>query len=197
MTGNHLGGRCRPRPGPPSNAKGGAAAFYEHWLSRRAGAMVPDHKAIDLAALSHLLPRIQVLDRRADGSFEWRRIGAELVAFFGRDRSGQTFDPAALPRHDRDFLAVYTAVGSQPCGAVVHCRAQTTSERVAGLKILALPLLDDAGCANRVLAYSEVFGLGRRELQRFGCFIDLRIERLDFSDIGAGKPPKRDPAGRP
>ena len=173
----------------PSIVSEHAEALYNYWLTQRGKTVVPARTVIDPTAISDLLPWIHLLDHKADGSFGWRLMGTELAAFFGRDRTGQAFDPAALPRHDGLFLIVYTAIGDQPCGAVVRCLARMTSGRVVTMETLALPLLDDVGRATRIIAYSEVLGLGRRELQRFGCFVDLTIQRLDFFDIGAGKPP--------
>lgn len=177
-----------PGPCAPRLTSEYAEALYEYWAAQRGAAVVPSHNAIDLAAISDLLPWIHLLDHRADGSFGWRLIGAELAVLFGRDHSGQAFDPAALPRHDRLFLIVYTAIGDQPCGAVIRCLARMTSGRIVTVETLALPLLDDVGRATRIIAHSEVLDFRHYELEHFGCFADLTVGRLDFFDIGAGTP---------
>ena len=193
MTGNHLDRR------PPTARRRGRTApgitndcgwaLYDSWLAGRGLRIVPPQRAIDPALISPRLSRGHLLEQKADGSFLWRSMGAGLAALFGRDLTGRTFDPAASPRHDWRFLAIYTTVGNQPCGVVLRCLARTARGRVTRIETLALPLLDDAGCANRVLAHSEVLDLGPREFQRFGPLTELKIAGFDFFDIGAGTPP--------
>lgn len=162
-------------------------ALYEHWLARSGTALLPHRSAITPGAISGLLPRTCGLCRRPDGSFLWRLVGYELVDFFGRDLTAAPFDPGSRPRHDRRFLSVYTAVSSHPCGAVICCRARARGLHVT-LEILALPMLDDAGQSTEILLHLEPLDLGRLEFRHLYDIVEMRIEAVDFFDIGAGRP---------
>ena len=163
-------------------------AFYEHWLAQRDEAIVPTGAAIDPTAILDLLPWVHLLERSPDGSFVWRLMGSKLVALFNIDLTGQIFDPTAFACDDQRFLMVYAAVIGQPCGAVIRCRAHTNDAGFAPLDILALPLQKDDGCTTEVITHSQIPDREHLQFQRSSFLIQLRIERFDFFDIGAGKP---------
>ena len=176
------------RPHFPEVASEYSQAFLEHWVAEREPKIVPDFAALNSARISDLLPWIQWLEQRADGSFRWRSLGEGIATLFGGETSGQTMNPESRPCHDRRFLAVYTAVVGQPCGAVIRCLGGTAGGRLVTLETLALPLLDDVGRPTRIVAYSEVLDLEPCELQRSGRIVGLAIQGFDFLDIGKGKP---------
>lgn len=167
-----------------------AQAFYEYWGALRGPGVAPMRSAIDPRAIPDLLPRLHGLRLRPDGSFLWRFMGDDLVDLYGRNPTGEVFNPGATPRHDRRFLSIYTAVSDRPCGAVLHSRAGARALSVA-IETLVLPLLDDAGRTTELLMHSEPLDLDRLELRHFHQVSDLRIEGLDLFDIGAGKPPSQ------
>ena len=174
-------------PAPITNEYG--QALYEYWIERRGGAIVPARSAISPASILDLLPRIHILNRKDNGTFLWRLVGTELVDFFGRDPTGEVFDPPATPRHDRRFHAVYRAICSQPCGAVMRSRVRTVGVRVVVLEMVALPLLDSRGECTKILVHSEPLGLGHLNLRHVCRIIEMRMETVDLFDIGAGIPP--------
>ena len=178
----------RRQPAPPAITNAYAQALLEYWIARRGSAVVPPRRAIDPADIADLLPLVHLLDRRADGRFVWRLVGTELTGYYGRNLAGETFDPAGVPSHDRRFSIIYRTITNQPCGADIRCLARTRSGRVLPLETIALPLLDDAGRPTKILAHSEPIDLEHPRLRHICQFTDLRIERVDIFDIGAGLP---------
>ena len=176
--------------GPEVPASTNAQALCAHWRARRGVAVLPQRSAIRSGAISDLLPWTFGLGRRPDGTFAWRALGRELVDFFGRDLTGEPFEPGSPPRHDRRFLSAYTAVSSHPCGAVISCRARARGLQVA-LETLALPMLDDAGQSNEILLHLGPLDPGQLVFRQVYQVVDLRIEAVDFFDIGAGRPSSR------
>ena len=164
-------------------------AFYEYWWAQRAGAAAPPRAAIDPAAmLPDLLPQIHMLDRQPAGGFVWRLMGTGLTALYGRDLTGAPFDLVGPPYHDPRYLDAYGAVTTHPCAAVIRASASTISGRSADLEQTILPLLDGEGQPSKIIAYTAILDLERRDLMDFGSLTTLAIAHVDFVDIGAGIP---------
>ncbi len=164
-------------------------AFYEYWWAQRGPSAVPPRTAIDPAAMiPDLLPQIHLLDRQPAGGFVWRLMGTGLADLYGRDLTGDPFDLAGSPYHDPRYLDAYGAVTATPCVGVIRAAASTISGRSADLEQTILPMLDETGRPSKIIAYTAILDLERRDLMDFGAVSTLTVAHVDFIDVGAGIP---------
>lgn len=161
-------------------------ALYDYWIEKCGGAMAAAKNSIDPADLPDMLPQLFMLEKQTDGALRWRLFADGLTDHFGRDPTGEIFDPVQVPRHDPRYLDILGMVTSRPCGAVIRPLAHTTSHRTAILEQLCLPLLDAAGAATIVLVHTTFIDVARRDLPALGTIVELSVESFYFFNAGAG-----------
>jgi len=162
--------------------------LYELWSAKRNGKAMPSRSDLDpLEIPGRLWPHIMVVAVVRAGEhlrFQYRRVGGEFAAAFGRDPTGRFFDEVLPARGGyRDYvLNLY--------GRIVTRRSATYSENTFTLagqatprltRRLSLPLSNDGETVDTVFT-AHIFELPRSTDQRPiepSSFIEVRELELD------------------
>jgi hypothetical protein len=106
----------------------------------------------------HVLERLLILERCADGRWPLRSFGAELTALFGRDLKDQDFASLWL---EPDWALVTALAGAALAAeepGIARAKAETACGRLLGLEILITPLKVEAAFGERYLGMLQPLG---------------------------------------
>lgn len=126
----------------------GHRAVAEHWfdLYRRAGT-VPSLADIDPLHFHRALPEAWIVDRTGDGRFVFRLMGETLVAWYGRNPKGLSYQEL-FPAHVVPVLEMQSHnVLNRPCAGFqrVHTNAPEGALMPRSFERLTFPLRDKTG----------------------------------------------------
>lgn len=160
------------------------AAFLAHWKSLRGDALVPTVAAfIDRPSPLHA-PYLFMATVNGDDLI-LRLIGTALVERWGRDLTGQRLYMSKSGDYRRAIAENFNRVVTQPCGCYAINEYMSGRQRYVAVKVLYLPLWDEAGRPPRVVGYStETEKRSENEL-----LVDRRrTVEANWIDLGAGVP---------
>lgn len=146
-----------------------------------AGAAEPPKKG----GADHVLERLFVVERSADGRLPIRTFGAELVKLFGRDLREHNLAHFFLPP---DLTLVNALIGASLAAGepgVARLTAETSEGRKLGVEMLLTPLRIDGSQSNRLLGMFQPLGG-----EPFLNGQDVRLLRLGSLHPPAAKAPK-------
>jgi hypothetical protein len=119
-----------------------------------AGAKVTPKKG----GADHLLERLFVLERMADGRLPLRSFGSELTALFGRDLKEHDFASLFLAPDLRLLGALIDSAAEAAGPAIARVSAETQCGVRLGAEILLTPLKVDARFGERFLGMVQPLG---------------------------------------
>lgn len=166
------------------------AAFFAHWQSLRAGALVPTVAAfVDRPSPSHA-PYLFMATVDGDDIIV-RLEGTALVERWGRDITGQRLFATKSEEYRRAIAENFNRVIAHPCGCYALNEYMSGRQRYVAVHVLYLPLSDAPGRPARIVGYStETEKRSDNEL-----LVDRRrTVEAAWVDLGAGVP--ADPPNR-
>jgi hypothetical protein len=156
-----------------------------HWSDIRGRALVPLKRDLDLRDLQRIIPRLTIMDTRAQD--------VSIVGFMGRDRLEPGLWPTVrgtnwhdlIPLEARELAARARKKRIEtPCGVYYHYTASGADDFLQEAKTLVLPILTETE-SSTISVTDIVSRRGKLDLSR-----PTKLEQLqlDFVDIGAGVP---------
>lgn len=106
----------------------------------------------------HVLDRLAILERCADGRFPLRSFGAELVAVFGRDWKEQDFADLFLAPDWRLMATLIAAAAEAGEPAVARVKGETACGLSLGFELVVMPLRLEAPIGERFLCLVQPLG---------------------------------------
>ncbi len=129
---------------------------------------------------------VYIIDVTHDQSLV-RYQGAELIAHWGVDRTGEDLASHRSKRLQEQILSINKIIVRHPCGYTSHSTYTSSRERVLDVSIVRLPLTVQEGRPPRVIACvheNDSLGDGEYGWEKY------KIEEHGWLDIGAGIPPQ-------
>jgi len=126
--------------------------LFRHWNHLRGHAAAPSQLLIDPLDLREALGHIMILDAIDDGAdFRYRLYGSKIAARTGFDMTGKRVSELIKsPTMAEFFGAAYSAVRVR-CEPLVTVHSPPPEISVMKWTRLILPLINDAGCVERLL----------------------------------------------
>lgn len=109
-------------------------------------------------AADHVIERLFVIERRADGRLPIRTFGAELVKLFGADLRDHDFARFFLAPDLPMMNALIAACEAAGEPAIVRVLAETACGRQLGAEIVLTPLRVDTRLGDRFLGLFQALG---------------------------------------
>lgn len=178
---------ARPEPSPLDGLATDSRHLFEAWKEWRGTALLPRRSAMDLVAISRLMPRLVVIDVHAPDHAVFRLAGTEIEEQYGQRLTGRSYVKMVAPERQQRRGELLWRVAQQPCGALQYVSISWASGRQRDLEFFGLPMLPDRegepvqilGVFSRLPA--PVWG-------RTDSVTGIRGLTLHFIDIGAGIP---------
>jgi len=129
--------------------------LLQHWIARRAGALLPKRSAIDPTAIGPILASVWMCDYLPDGRrFRMRLVGEDINRLYGRNVTNCMFEEIITPTLLPDLMHRYRRVVEDP--SIMHCAGNIylASERSEVGERLVLPLADESGAIRHVIGAS-------------------------------------------
>ncbi len=146
-----------------------------------AGAAAPPKKG----GADHVLERLFVLERTADGRLPIRTFGADLIKLFGRDLREHNLAHLFLPPDLVLLNALLEATTAAGEPGVARLTGETNEGGKLGVEMLLTPLRIDGSPSNRLLGMFQPLGG-----ERFLNGQSLRLLRLGSLHPPTAKTPK-------
>ena len=141
----------------------GSRALFRHWEALRAERPCPDRNEITFAGLTNVITNIAILDRNADGKWQYRLAGGAVCAMMGENITGQQI----LGQFDSFEANVIERVLNiseerlQP--GLMRMRLVDENESITVAEFLILPVLNTA--TGKVQLICGLFELARNSIE--------------------------------
>jgi len=149
---------------------------------------MPSRRDLNPAKLVKFLPNVFILNRNGEGSFTYRLAGTGIVEIFGKEATGKPFINPSNPNHDPRFNEVAEAVASNPCCAVVSCRARMETMGSLDIEQVYLPLRSETDQINRCSMVIACIALLEENPSRpsdRGKFLSMEVLDVEFLSISS------------
>ena len=166
----------------------GSRALFRHWEALRAERPCPDRNEITFAGLTNVITNIAILDRNADGKWQYRLAGGAVCAMLGENVTGQ------------QVLTQFDSFEGQVIGRVLNIseerlqpglmrmRLIDENNAITSAELLVLPVLNKAtGTAQLICG---LFELSRNSIEApaGNVHVELFSARLIWTEHLAGMP---------
>jgi len=144
-------GAVEPLPAPSYDR---LKELHAYWLAKKGDRAAPARAAIRPEEIPRLLPYLALLDVLGEPPrFRIRLFGTGLVRTYGEDLTGRFADEIDLDTVGPDIVAQLTALVRECRPVVARVRFTKAADgRHLQYERIALPLSDDGGTVNMILA---------------------------------------------
>lgn len=134
----------------------GIVAFYAYWDGKRCGREMPARADIDPLEMVPLLPGIVLIDVVEDARhFVYRLVGTREVAMRGRDPTGKSVAEGFYGASATASMASYRDVVARRAPRLERREFITPEGRYGREQVILLPLSEDGGRVNMIIAYTH------------------------------------------
>jgi hypothetical protein len=131
-------------------------AFHKFWVDKCAGRAMPARRDFDPTEMVAFLPGVTLLDVVEDERrFIYRLVGTREVAMRGNDPTRKSVAEGYFATSAETALASYEDVISRRAPRFEHRRFITRDGRIGNEQTVILPLSDDGGRIDMILAYTH------------------------------------------
>lgn len=158
--------------------------LIDYWRGRASPGVAPARASIDPTQLTHILPQIFILRRRAPRKFHFRLVGGFVADLHGRDLREEPFN-RLWNAEDRTHLELaMEAARRRAEPLIVECRAFTDSGARLDLEMPLAPLASADGEVDRLIGLYQ-------PVSPVAALMGQPLSSLALSHIravGAGRP---------
>ncbi|HEY5362656.1 MAG TPA: PAS domain-containing protein [Aestuariivirga sp.] len=166
----------------------GSRALFRHWEALRAERPCPDRTEIKFADLANVISNLAILDRNADGKWQYRLAGGAVCAMLGENVTGQQV-LAQFDSFESQVIARVLNISEerlQP--GLMRMRLVDENESATVAELLILPVLNTATGKPQLIC--GLFELARNSIEetKGKVQIELFSARLIWTEHLAGTP---------
>ena len=161
-------------------------ALFNYWSTVRYNEFMPVRSDLNPAKLAKFLPNVFILNRNGERSFTYRLVGTGIVEIFGKEATNKPFVNPANPNHDQRFIDIAEAVATDPCCAVVSCRARMEMMGSLDIEQVYLPLRSDTDRVDRcsmVIACIALLEDTPTPRSNRGKFLSMEVLNVEYLGI--------------
>jgi len=166
----------------------GSRALFRHWEALRAERPCPDRKEITFAGLANVITNIAILDRSADGKWQYRLAGTSICKMLGKNVTGQEVLSSFNSFEAEVIGRVLNVAEERLQPGLMRMRLVDEEDALTATELLILPVINSA--TGKVQLICGLFELSRtgEETPVGKVHVELFSARLIWTEHLAGKP---------
>ena len=127
--------------------------LFEYWQSKRRGGRLPRRADIDPTEIPQLMPNLLLVDIEHDPfRVRYRLVGTQIVEATGFEFTGKYLDEIVLPDDEGPFLESYQLAAESKGAVLARIKWRLDAETTGEYDACFLPLSEDGGAVDKVLA---------------------------------------------
>lgn len=165
--------------------------LWRHWCSLPCpnGTGMPLRRALNIARLSDILPRLSLMQRHGPEEMTVGLVGTAVDSLWEAPITGMNAFDLVTPSMRSDIAVFYNSLLDHPCGAITRERVIKGTSKQIDVATLHLPLCDRSGNPSYIVGCS-VFSTPEIQpsLKEHVITERRQLQATQFLDIGAGLP---------